>query len=215
MNDTLAKIGYHKLLPVVKIDRADDAADLARALVAGGLPIAEITFRTDCAAEAISRIKKAVPGMLLGAGTVLSVEQAKAAVDAGAEFIVSPGFSPKVAGYCVGEGIPVIPGCVTPTEIEAATELGLDILKFFPASVYGGLSAIKALAAPYRSVRFIPTGGVGPENLAEYVSSPAVFACGGSFMVKEDLIRGRRFYEIKALTANAVAIIKAALNNKG
>ena len=209
MNGVLKKIGELKLLPVIKIENLETAVPLADALCDGGLPAAEITFRTACAPEAIAAVKNAFPEMLVGAGTVLSVEQVKAALSSGAEFIVSPGFNPEVVRYCAVNGIPIVPGCITPTEIEMALSYGLEVVKFFPASAYGGISTIKALHAPYQMIRFIPTGGIGLNNLAEYVSDPAVFACGGSFMVKDSLIKESNYGKIKELTAEAVGIIKS------
>ncbi len=208
MNPVLEKIGQLKLLPVIKIKNVSDAVPLAGALIRGGLPAAEITFRTACAAEAISEVKKAFPDMLVGAGTVLKPEQVDAAIDAGAGFIVSPGINPAVVGHSIEKGIPVIPGCVTPTEIETALSFGIDIVKFFPAEAYGGVKTIKALSGPYGGVRFVPTGGISPDNIKSYLACPAVFACGGSFMVKDSLIAEGRFEEIATLTAQATALIR-------
>ena len=207
MNPVLEKIGRLRLLPVIKISDPEKAVPLAGALIRGGLPAAEITFRTSCAAEAIGLITKAFPEMLVGAGTVLSVQQAEKAVKAGAKFIVSPGLNPSVVGYCVENGIPVIPGVVTPGEIETALSFGLEVVKFFPAEAYGGLKTIKALSAPYGMVKFMPTGGVNEENLKSYLSCPAVFACGGSFMVKESLISEGNFEEITRMTEKAMSIV--------
>jgi len=209
MNAVLAEIEKVKIVPVVKIDNAEKALPLAEALLAGGLPCAEITFRTDAAAEAIRRISK-MGDFLVGAGTVLSVETVKKAVDAGAEFIVSPGFNPKVAAYCVEHKIPITPGTCTPSDIEAALELGLDILKFFPAEAMGGLKTLKAIAAPYTMVRFIPTGGINAGNVADYIKFPRVFACGGSWMVKADTINAGDFAKITALTKEAMQIVRRA-----
>lgn len=204
MNDVLNRIGDIGIVPVVKIDDAKNAVPLAKALLAGGLPVAEITFRTGAAKEAIMNITSAVPEMLVGAGTVLSVDQVKSAVDAGAKFIVSPGFNPKVVGYCVENNIPVTPGCCNPSDIEMAMEFGLEVVKFFPAESYGGLSTIKAISAPYGNVKFIPTGGVDENNLADYISFPKIWAVGGSWMVKPDLINAGKFDEITAITKQAV-----------
>jgi 2-dehydro-3-deoxyphosphogluconate aldolase/(4S)-4-hydroxy-2-oxoglutarate aldolase len=192
------------IIPVVKLDSADSAVPLAKALFEGKLPIAEITFRTEAAEESIRRIKEAFPKMLLGAGTVSSPDQVQRAVAAGAEFIVSPGFNKGVVQYCVENGIPVLPGCSTPSDIERALSFGLTTVKFFPAEAVGGLNAIKAMAAPYVNVCFIPTGGINEANLMEYLKFPKIIACGGSWMVSEQLVRLGKFDEIKALTETAV-----------
>ncbi len=189
-----------RLIPVVVLDSADDAIPTAEALLAGGLHTAEITFRTPCAAEAIARISASCKGLLVGAGTVLDVRQCQAAAEAGAKFIVSPGFDAEVAAYCAQIGLPYLPGCVTPTEIIAARKAGLSVVKFFPASVYGGLAAIKAIAAAFPEMSFLPTGGVNEENMLEYLSFGKVVAVGGSWMMKGD---------IRAKTASAVAKIAA------
>lgn len=189
-----------RLIPVVVLDSADDAIPTAEALLAGGLHTAEITFRTPCAAEAIARISASCKGLLVGAGTVLDVRQCQAAAEAGAKFIVSPGFDADVAAYCAQIGLPYLPGCVTPTEIIAARKAGLAVVKFFPASVYGGLAAIKAIAAAFPEMSFLPTGGVNEENMLEYLSFGKVVAVGGSWMMKGDIC---------AKTASAVAKIAA------
>ncbi|MBR5768441.1 MAG: bifunctional 4-hydroxy-2-oxoglutarate aldolase/2-dehydro-3-deoxy-phosphogluconate aldolase [Clostridia bacterium] len=207
MNQVLEKIGKLKLLPVIKIKDVEKAVPLAGALIKGGLPAAEITFRTSCAAEAIKRITEAYPDMLVGAGTVLSVEQVDAAVGAGAKFIVSPGLNPKVVGYCVENGIPVVPGVVTPGEIETALGFGLEVVKFFPAEAYGGVKTIKALSAPYGMIKFMPTGGINEDNIGTYLACPAVFACGGSFMVGDSLIAEGNFDKIADLTEKAMSIV--------
>ena len=199
-----------KIIPVVKLDRVQDAVPLADALVQAGLPCAEVTFRTEAAADAIRTMRAAHPGMLLGAGTVLTTAQADEAMDAGAAFLVSPGLNPRVAEHCLKRGYPILPGVCTPTEVEAALALGLDRLKFFPAQAAGGVAMIKALSAPYTMVRFLPTGGVGPDNLREYLACPSVFACGGSWMVADRLIRDGKFDEIRKLSAQAVAIAREA-----
>ena len=207
MNSVLEKIGRLKILPVIKIKDVQKAVPLAEALVRGGLPAAEITFRTSCAAEAIKLITATFPEMLVGAGTVLTVEQVDAAVRAGAKFIVSPGLNPKVVGYCVERDIPVVPGVVTPGEIETALSFGLEVVKFFPAEAYGGVKTIKALSAPYGMIKFMPTGGVNGDNIKSYLSCPSVLACGGSFMVKDSLIEEGNFDEITRLTGNAMSIV--------
>ena len=187
-----------RIVPVVKLEKAEDAKDLAGALVRGGIPCAEVTFRTDAAAEAIRRMSESYPDMLVGAGTVLKTEQVDAAIEAGAKFIVSPGLNPKIVRYCQEKGIPVYPGVATASEIEQALELGLSVVKFFPAEVNGGVKAIKALSAPYFQLRFMPTGGISQENIGSYLSCPQVIACGGSWMVKESLSY-KRFNELKSI----------------
>ena len=180
----LSKIG---IVPVIAINDAADAVPLCKALAEGGLPCAEITFRTACAKEAIEYAVKNYPDMNIGAGTVINAEQCNQALQAGAKFIVSPGLSVAVAEICKKNNIPYYPGCVTPTEIMQALELGITIVKFFPANVYGGLKALKALSAPFPQIKFIPTGGVDRSNLDEFLAFDKVFAVGGSFMVKEAL----------------------------
>jgi len=204
MNEILKKLGDYGIIPVVKIDNASDAVPLGKALIDGGLPVAEITFRTAAAEEAISNISKAYPDMLVGAGTVLSIEQVQKAVKAGAKFIVSPGFNPVVVEYCVKNSIPITPGCSNPTDIEMALGFGLEVVKFFPAESFGGLSTLKAMGAPYGMIKFIPTGGIDAKNLNEYLVNAKVLACGGSWMVKDDLIKSGNFAEITRLTREAV-----------
>jgi 2-dehydro-3-deoxyphosphogluconate aldolase/(4S)-4-hydroxy-2-oxoglutarate aldolase len=203
--DTLGRLG---LVPVVKIERAEDAVELGRALLAGGLPCAEITFRTPAAEEAIRRIATSLPDIVLGAGTVLSVDQADRAVSAGAKFIVSPGFNHKVVDWCLGNEISVTPGVATPTEIDMALDKGLDILKFFPAEALGGIETLKAIAAPYGDVKFIPTGGINRDNLADYLAHPSVHCCGGSWLVKANLISAGKFDEITQLAREAVSVVR-------
>lgn len=204
MNDILKKVGDFGIVPVVKIDNSDDAVPLGRALIEGGLPIAEITFRTAAAEQAILNIAAELPEVLVGAGTVLSVEQAQRAIDAGAKFIVSPGFNPAVVEFCINKGIPITPGCSNPTDIEMALGFGLEVVKFFPAEAFGGLSTLKAISAPYGMVKFIPTGGIDAKNLNDYLAFPKVLACGGSWMVKDELIKSGNFAEITRLTREAV-----------
>ncbi len=196
------------IIPVVKIDNAEDAVPLAEALTRGGLAAAEITFRTNAAEESIRRIAKACPDMMLAAGTVLTTEQADRAMAAGARFLVSPGLNPKVVSHCIEKGYPIIPGVATPTEVEAAMSLGLSYVKFFPAEAAGGVKMIKAMAAPYTGIRFMPTGGIGPKNLADYLTAKPVFACGGSWMVPSDKLEARDFAAIEALTKEAVTLLK-------
>ena len=200
--DELSLIG---IVPVVAIDDAKKAAPLADALCNGGLPCAEVTFRTNAAEEAIRIMTASHPDMIVGAGTVLTKEQADRAAGAGAQFIVSPGLNPDVVKHCISHGYPVVPGCATPSDIECALSLGLDTVKFFPAEAAGGISMIKAMSAPYGKVRFMPTGGINAANLNDYLSFPKVFACGGSWMVKKDLINNGEFDRITKLSAEAVS----------
>ncbi len=207
MNDVLKRIGEIGIIPVIKIEDAEKAVPLANALMKGGLPAAEVTFRTAAAADAIANIAKALPDMLVGAGTVLTTEQVDKAIEAGAKFIVSPGFNPKIVKYCIEKGVPVCPGCATCGEMEQAMELGLDVVKFFPAEAIGGLNVIKSVSAPYAKLKFMPTGGINEENILSYLKNPKILACGGSFMVKDSLIKEGKFDEIEALTRNAVALM--------
>ncbi|HOV62616.1 MAG TPA: bifunctional 4-hydroxy-2-oxoglutarate aldolase/2-dehydro-3-deoxy-phosphogluconate aldolase [Spirochaetia bacterium] len=211
MDDVFAKIKETKLVPVVKINDAKDAIPLGKALIAGGLPVAEITFRTDAAEESIRKLAAEVPGLLVGAGTVLTTDQVDRAIQAGARFIVSPGFNPRIVDYCIAKKIPVIPGINSPSQVEMGLERGLTILKFFPAEASGGIQMLKALAGPYVGVKYIPTGGISADNLVEYLKLSCVFACGGSWMVKDELISSGRFDEITRLTAEAVRRVKSAL----
>lgn len=208
MDNLIKKIEETGVIPVVKIDNAKDALPLADALKKGGLCCAEITFRTDAAEEAIKLIAENHPDFLIAAGTVLTPEKADAAMNAGASFIVSPGFNPAVVKHCIEKGYPVIPGVCTPTEVEAAMSMGLTYLKFFPAEAAGGVKMIKSMAAPYTKVRFMPTGGINTGNLAEYLNCKAVFACGGSWMVPSDKISDGKFDEIEELTKSAVKLLR-------
>ena len=208
MNDTLKKIGGTGIVPVVVLKNAGDAEPLAEALINGGLPCAEVTFRTEAAEESINRIAKKFPEMFVGAGTVLSVEQVDRAIGAGARFIVSPGFNPKVVEYCVKNDYPVCPGIMTPTELEMALGFGLDVVKFFPAEQAGGLKMIKAMSAPYTMVKFMPTGGLNAANVRDYLACDKILACGGSWMVKGDLIAAGDFAAIEKLTREASAIVR-------
>ena len=208
MNEVLEKIGALRLIPVVKIENSKDAVPLGQALLEGRLPIAEITFRTAAAEGAIRALTAELPELLVGAGTVLSVDQVKSAVDAGARFMVAPGFNPTVVDYCLEHNICVVPGVNNPSQIERALERRLQIVKFFPAEASGGLPFLKAVAAPYGDILFLPTGGINLRNLMTYLSYPRVIACGGSWMVQTDLISSGNFTQIKKLTQEAVAIIK-------
>lgn len=196
------------VVPVVVLESEKKAVPTAKALAAGGVDTMEITFRTACAAESIRAVSEQCPEVLVGAGTVLNVEQAKLAVDMGAKFIVSPGFSEKVVGWCVENHVPVVPGCVTPTEIMASMEYGLRLVKFFPANVYGGLNALKNLAAPFANIKFLPTGGVNSTNIREYIDAPFVHAVGGSWVCPKAEIAAENFGEITKLCK---AARKAAL----
>ena len=208
MSDVMEELFGYGVVPVVVIKRKEDARPLAEALMKGGLQCAEVTFRTEAAADAIRIMTEAYPEMLVGAGTVLSIEQVDRAVAAGARFIVSPGFDAEVVDYCLEKQIPVLPGVATPTEALQGIKKGLKVLKFFPAQQAGGLAMIKAMAAPYVGIRFMPTGGINEKNLPEYLASDKVAACGGSWMVKGDLIDAGDFDKIEAMTAEAVALVK-------
>ena len=207
METILQKIKNTGIVPVVKLENAKDAAALAKALIDGGLPCAEITFRTVAAEESIRNIVKAYPDMLVGAGTVLTLDQLERAMYAGAKFIVSPGFNPEIVKACIQKDIPVYPGCSSPTDIEAALALGLKTVKFFPAENIGGIAAIKAMAGPYGDLTFIPTGGINAKNINDYLSFPKVVACGGSWMVDPKLIESGDFAEITRLTREAVSTV--------
>lgn len=202
------KIREIGIIPVVVLNDARNAISLAEALMDGGLPCAEVTFRTAAAEESIRLMTESFPDMLIGAGTVLSIDQVDCAVAAGARFIVSPGFDAEVVDYCLAKQIPVMPGCATPTEVMCAVKKGLTMLKFFPAQQMGGVSAVKALAAPFPGLSFVPTGGVNAQNLGEYLSCGKVAACGGSWMVKASLIDEGNFASIKEQTREACALVK-------
>lgn len=204
MNAVFEEISKIGIVPVIALDDAKDAKPLADALCSGGLPCAEVTFRTAAAEESIRIIRENFPDMVVGAGTVLTTDQADRAAAVGAKFIVSPGLNPKVVAHCIEKGYPVCPGCSNPSDIEAAIELGLDTVKFFPAEAAGGLSMIKAMSAPYTAVKFMPTGGINADNLVDYLSFGKIIACGGSWMVKKDMIAAGEFDKITALTKAAV-----------
>ena len=204
MSDIFEQIEELGIIPVVKIENAKHALPLAKALKEGGLPVAEITFRTVAAEEAIEQIAEHMPDILLGAGTVLTTEQAQKAINAGAKFIVSPGLNPEVVRFCLDKDVPITPGVSNPTDIETALGLGLKVLKFFPAEAFGGLKTLKAMSAPYGMVKFIPTGGVNADNLNKYLAFNKVLACGGSWMVKAELIDSEDFAKITQLTNEAV-----------
>ena len=204
MNDVLQQISNIGIIPVIAIEDAEQAVPLARALVAGGLPAAEVTFRTAAGEEAIRRIAREVPEMLVGAGTVLTKEQADRALAAGAQFIVSPGFNPEVTRYVIEKGALMMPGTATPGEMEQAMSMGLDVVKFFPAEQNGGVAKLKALAGPYTNLRWMPTGGVNTKNMMDYLGFDKIVACGGTWMVKKDLINGQKWDEITAICKDAV-----------
>jgi 2-dehydro-3-deoxyphosphogluconate aldolase/(4S)-4-hydroxy-2-oxoglutarate aldolase len=208
MTTLIEEIKEFGIVPVVKIEDAQQALSLGKALLAGGLPCAEITFRTAAATQAISILSSEIPDLRLGAGTVLTVEQAKSAVSSGARFIVSPGFDPKVVDWCLENEVLVIPGVATPTEINMGLGRELKVLKFFPADILGGPAAIKAIGAAYVDVKFIPTGGVSASNLASYLSLPMVHACGGSWMVKAELIGAGDYSKITSLVKEAREIVE-------
>ncbi len=208
--EVLKKLGACGIIPVVVIEDAADVVPAAEALLAGGIDVMEITFRTAAAREAIARVAAGVPEMTVGAGTVINPEQCARALEAGAKFIVSPGFNRELVENCIRQNVTVTPGCVTPTEIMEAIDLGLGVVKFFPADTFGGLKGLKALSGPFTEMKFIPTGGVNAANLAEYLSAKYVYAAGGSWICKKDDIAAHRFDRITALCAEARAIVKEA-----
>lgn len=200
----------YAVVPVVVLNDAEDAAPLADALVKGGLPCAEVTFRTEAAEESIRIMNKKYPDMLVGAGTVLTTEQVDRAVAAGAKFIVSPGFDPEIVDYCLEKKIPVFPGCISPSEVAQAVKRGLKVVKFFPAEQAGGLAMLKAMAAPYTMLKFMPTGGINTKNLKEYLGFSKILCCGGSWMVKGDMIKNKEFDKITEMTREATELAAAA-----
>ena len=207
MNQILEQLGTYGIVPVVVLQDAAKAEPLAEALCKGGLACAEVTFRTDAAEESIRIMSEKFPEMLVGAGTVLTIEQADRAVKAGAKFIVSPGLNPEVVKWCQAHEVPVIPGIVTPTEMEQAIGLGLTMVKFFPAEPAGGVAMIKAMAAPYVGIKFMPTGGINAKNLEDYLSFDKIICCGGSWMVKGELVKNGEFDKIRDLTAEARKLV--------
>jgi len=210
MSEILEKIKEIGIVPVIVLEDAKDALPLAEALTEGGLPCAEVTFRTAAAEDSIRAISQAYPEMLVGAGTVLTTEQVDRAVAAGAKFIVSPGFNPRIVQYCQEKGVPITPGCSSPTDIEQALEHGLKVVKFFPAEQLGGLAMIKALAGPYVDVSFMPTGGINAGNVKDYLAYNRILACGGSWMVKGDLIKAGDFQRITELVKEAKQLVEEA-----
>ena len=206
--DVLSRLANSVVVPVVVLDKVEDAIPTAKAMAAGGVDTMEITFRTACAPEAIKAVAENCPDVLVGAGTIINVEQAKLAVQMGAKFIVSPGFSEEVVAWCVENNIAVAPGCVTPTEIMAALKHGLKMVKFFPANVYGGLNAMKNLSAPFVGLKFLPTGGVNSANIKEYIDAPFIHAVGGSWVCPKNEISAGNWEKITALCAEARAAAK-------
>jgi 2-dehydro-3-deoxyphosphogluconate aldolase/(4S)-4-hydroxy-2-oxoglutarate aldolase len=210
VNEIFERIRATGIVPVIKLEKAADARPLGKALLEGGLPVAEVTFRTGAAPEAIRILRAEFPGMLVGAGTVLTPAQADAAIAAGAAFAVTPGFNPRVVDHCLSRGLPVVPGVNSPSQVELGLERGLTLLKFFPAEISGGVKMLKALHGPYAEASFVPTGGVEPANLASYLALKYVAAVGGSWMVKDELIAAGRFAEVTALSAEAVRLVASA-----
>ncbi len=205
MNKVLEEFSKIGIIPVIALNDANDAEPLAKALIEGGLPCAEVTFRTDAAEESIRIMASKFPEMLVGAGTVLTTDQVDRAVNAGAKFIVSPGLNPKVVKYCVEKNIPITPGCANPSDVEQAIELGLEVVKFFPAEANGGLPVIKAMSAPYNKMKFMPTGGITAKNITSYLDFKKIIACGGSWMVNGDMVKTKDWEGITRLTKEAVA----------
>lgn len=210
MSTVAEKIAELGVVPVVVLEDAKDAAPLAKALVEGGLPCAEVTFRTAAAEESIKLMTAEYPDMFVGAGTVLTIDQVDRAVAAGAKFIVSPGFDPEIVDYCMEKNIPVFPGCVSPSEVAQAVKRGLKVVKFFPAEQAGGLAMLKAMAAPYTMLKFMPTGGINTKNLKEYLGFSKILCCGGSWMVKGDMIKNKEFDKITEMTREATELAAAA-----
>ncbi len=214
MNAISERIASVGVVPVIKLNHPErDAAPLARTLVKGGVPVAEVTFRAAGAAQAIRIMSETCPELLVGAGTVLTEAQVDEALAAGAKFIVTPGMDAELVKYCQSRGVPVYPGCTTPSDYHTAYKLGLEVLKFFPAEQSGGLAKIKAMSAPFPMFKVMPTGGVSLENLKEYLSCPVIAACGGSYMVTADLIDNQKWDEIEALCQKSVEIVKEARGN--
>ena len=213
MNEIEKKVQSIGVVPVIKLNHPErDAIPLAKALIAGGVPVAEVTFRAAGAAVAIKAMREIFPEMLVGAGTVLTTEQVDEAMAAGAQFIVTPGMDPDIVAYCQKVGIQIFPGCTTPTDYHTAYKFGLEVLKFFPAEQSGGIAKIKAMSAPFPMFKVMPTGGISLKNLADYVKNPVIAACGGSYMVTADLIDGGKWDEITELCKQSVEIVKAARN---
>lgn len=204
IEDRIQSLG---IVPVVVLENTENAVPLSDALCKAGVPCAEVTFRTEAAKESIRLMKQAHPDMLVGAGTVLTKEQVDEAVEAGAVFVVSPGFDPEIVDYCIEKNIPVFPGCVTASEVAQAVKRGLKVVKFFPAEDFGGVKTIKALSAPYSQLKFMPTGGINAGNIGEYLKCRSILACGGSWMVKGNLIKEKNFEKIESLTREAAELV--------
>jgi len=205
--DMIHKLSLAGMIPVIKVNDANDAVPLCKALADGGLPVAEITFRSAAAEEAIKLVHEALPDVMLGAGTVLTIEQADRAIAAGATYIVSPGINAEVVKHCIDVGVPVVPGCANPSDIELALSLGIQTVKFFPAEALGGLKLIKAMSGPYVDVKFIPTGGINEGNLLDYLNFPKIVACGGSWMVDQKAIVAKDWVKIEEITRSAVSVM--------
>ena len=213
MNEIEKKVQSIGVVPVIKLNNPDrDAGPLAKALIDGGVPVAEVTFRAAGAAKAIKAMHDAYPEMLVGAGTVLTTDQVDEAMAAGAQFIVTPGMDPEIVAYCKKVGVQIFPGCTTPTDYHTAYKFGLEVLKFFPAEQSGGIAKIKAMSAPFPMFKVMPTGGISLKNLADYAKNPVIAACGGSYMVTADLIEGGKWDEITDLCKKSVEIVKEARN---
>lgn len=211
MATLLEQIHEIGVVPVIKLDHPTrDAAALAKALCDGGIAVAEVTFRAAGAADAIRLMKEARPNMIVGAGTVLTIDQVDAALNAGAQFIVTPGFDPEIVAYCQKRKVIIVPGCTTPTDYHTAYKAGLSVLKFFPAEQSGGMDKIKAMSAPFSMFQVMPTGGISLKNLANYIKNPVIAACGGSYMVTDDLINGQKWDEITELCRQSVEIVRQA-----
>jgi 2-dehydro-3-deoxyphosphogluconate aldolase/(4S)-4-hydroxy-2-oxoglutarate aldolase len=214
MSDIIERIREAGIVPVIKLERPEEALPLGKALLEGGLPVAEVTFRTGAAPEAIRLLRREYPTLLVGAGTVTTPAQVEAALVAGAQFAVTPGFNPRIVGLCLKAGLPIVPGVNAPTQVELGLEAGLRLLKFFPAEVSGGIKMLKALHGPYAEAEFIPTGGIDAGNLAAYLALPYVAAIGGSWMVKEELLASGAFDEVARLCAQAIAIVRSSRTAK-
>ena len=214
MHEVLIRIGELGLVPVARIDHSDDAVPLGRALLAGKLPLLEVALRSKAAVPAIQRLTAELPELLVGAGTVLTAEQADQAAEAGARFLVSPGFIPPLVDHCLERGLVVVPGTNSPTGIQMALARGLNLVKFFPAEASGGLPLLKAMAAPFSGISFLPTGGIGPHNLESYLKVPRVMACGGSWLVRPELVANRRLDEVTRLAREALSIASVVKNAK-
>lgn len=216
MNQILEQVRNVGLMPVIKLTDVSKAVDLAKALTKGGIPVAEVTFRAAGADQAIKAIAEALPDMLVGAGTVINVEQADLAIKAGAKYIVSPGFVPEVVKFCIDSGVPVIPGCTNASEVSEASNFGLEVVKFFPAEAMGGLKVLKALSGPFAAMKFIPTGGIGPDNLGDYLAFNKIIACGGSWMVPAKMVDACDWDGITALAREAVtAMLQVSIKHIG